>query len=76
MGARAADTLLDHPVLTVSDGTSTAEVTNRSLSALVAMGFLPVDGHVVVSINRGWTRIAAEFGSTYVEPSRGGLSLL
>jgi hypothetical protein len=76
MGARAADTLLDLAVLTVSDGTSTAEVTNRSLSALVAMGFLPEDGHVVVSTNRGWTRIAAEFGSTYVEPSRGGLVLL
>jgi hypothetical protein len=76
MGARAAETLLDTPVLTVSDGTSTAEVSNRSLSALIAMGFLPEDGHVVVSTNRGWTRIAAEFGSTYVEPRRGGLVLL
>jgi hypothetical protein len=76
MGARAAETLLDRPVLTVADGTSTAQVTNRSLSALVGMGFLPADGHIVVSTNRGWTRIAAEFGSTYVEPRRGGLALL
>jgi hypothetical protein len=76
MGARAADTLLDTPVLTVSDGISTAEITNRSLSALIAMGFLPEHGHVVISTNRGWTRIAAEFGSAYVEPRRGGLVLL
>lgn len=76
LGARAVDTLLDRPVLTVSDGTRTAEITNRSLSALVGMGFLPEDGHIVVSTNRGWTRVAAEFGSTYTEPRRDGLVLL
>ena len=76
LGARAVDTLLDRPVLTVSEGKSTAEVTNRSLSALVAMGFLPHGGHIVVSVNRGWTRVAAEFGSVYAEPRRDGLVLL
>ena len=76
LGARAADALLDRPVLTVSDGTSSAQITNRSLSALIAMGFLPSDGHIVVSTNRGWTRVAAEFGSAFVEPRQGGLVLL
>jgi hypothetical protein len=76
LGARAVDMLLDRPVLTVSDGPRTAEITNRSLSALVGMGFLPDQGHIVVSTSRGWTRIAAEFGSTYTEPVRDGLVLL
>jgi hypothetical protein len=76
LGARAVDTLLDTPVLTVTDGTRTAAVTNRSLSALVAMGFLPADGYVVVSVSRGWTRIAGEFGSAYAEPVGMGLTLL
>ncbi len=76
LGARAVDTLLDRPVLTVSDGTDTAEITNRSLSALVGMGFLPENGHVVVATSRGWTRVAAEFGSAYAEPRRDGLVLL
>ncbi len=76
LGARAVDTLLDRPVLTVSDGTDIAEITNRSLSALVGMGFLPENGHIVVSTSRGWTRVAAEFGSAYAEPRRDGLVLL
>ena len=76
LGARVVDTLLDRPVLTVSNATITAEITNRSLSALVGMGFLPEDGHIVVSTNRGWTRIAAQFGSAYTEPRRDGLVLL
>ena len=76
LGARAADALLDLVVLTVTSATLTASVTNRSLSALSSMGFLPVGGNVVVSISRGWTRVAAEFGSAYAEPVRHGLVLL
>lgn len=76
MGARAADILLDTAVLTVSGGAGTAEITNRSLSALVGMGFLPDDGHIVVAASRGWTRVAAEFGSTYIEPRRDALLVL
>jgi hypothetical protein len=76
LGARAADALLDFVVLTVTSGSGTATVTNRSLSALSSMGFLPVGGNVVVSVNRGWTRVAGEFGSAYAEPVRRGLVLL
>ena len=76
LGARAAEALLDLVVLTVTSGPATAKVTNRSLSALSSLGFLPVGGNVVVSVNRGWTRVAAEFGSAYAEPVGRGLALL
>ena len=68
LGARAAETLLDSPVLTVSGAGHRADLTNRSLSGVVSMGFLPADGYIIVSVARGWTRVAAQFGNAYAEP--------
>lgn len=81
LGARAAQDLLDLAVLTVSARTetgpaSTALVTNRSLSALVSMAFLPADGAVAVAVAGRWTRIATAFGSVWSQDAQAGLSLL
>lgn len=71
-----ADTLLDSVVLTVTanDGAS-AEVSLRALSALTRMGFLPRDSHIAISIAGRWTRVAAEYGSVYLERPGLGLNL-
>lgn len=81
LGARAAQDLLDLPVLTVSARTetgpaSTALVTNRSLSALVSMAFLPADGAVAVAVVGRWTRLATAFGSVWSQDAQAGLSML
>lgn len=79
LGARAAQDLLDVAVLTVhADAFAAvgARVTNRVLSAVTAMGFLPSEGHVSVAINGRWTRVAARYGSVFSEDPRAGLGLL
>lgn len=87
LGARAAQEMLDVPVLTVSPnaaGSPTAagapgapaRITNRSLSALTSMGFLAPDGHANVAVVGNWTRIAGAFGSVYAQDKRAGLRLL
>jgi len=65
--AEVADALLDSVVLTAVDGTARAEVTLRTVSALTRMGFLPDGSHVAIDVCGRWSRVAAEFGSVYVE---------
>jgi hypothetical protein len=74
--AEVADALLDSTVLTVSadDGPATAAVNLRTLSALLRMGFLPRGGSAHVDLAGRWVRVAAEFGTVYLE--RPGQSLL
>lgn len=69
------DVLLDSVVLTVSAdaGGPSAPITLRVLSAAVRMGFLPAGSDVAVDVAGRWTRLAAEYGSVYVE--RSGLVL-
>jgi hypothetical protein len=72
--AEVADALLDSVVLTVTgDDLPPAEITLRVLSAVTRMGFLPRDSHVAIDVAGRWTRVAAEYGSVFVE--RAGLSL-
>lgn len=72
--AEVADALLDSVVLTVTgDDLPTAEITLRVLSAVTRMGFLPRDSHIAIDVAGRWTRVAAEYGSVFVE--RAGLSL-
>jgi hypothetical protein len=52
--------------LTVSGAGQTAALPLRVLSALTRMGFLgEPPGPVAVSLNGGWTRLAAAYGSAY-----------
>ena len=71
--AEVADALLDSVVLTAVDGNARAEVTLRTVSALTRMGFLPNGSHVAIDVCGRWSRVAAEYGSVYVE--RPGLAL-
>lgn len=74
--AELTDALLDSVVLTATaeDG-NTAEVSLRALSALTRMGFLPRESRIVISIAGRWTRVAAEYGSVYLERPGLGLNL-
>jgi hypothetical protein len=69
--ASAGESLLDHESLTVSGGGHTVAVPLRVLTALARMGFLgdvprvAADDVVVVSVARGWVRLAAPYGSAY-----------
>jgi hypothetical protein len=74
--AEVADAVLDSVVLTVSDddGSRSAEVTLRCLSAVTRMAFLPRGGRVHVDVSGRWVRVVAEFGSVYLERP-GGLVL-
>ena len=75
LGARTANALLDTPVLIATDGAVRAEVTNRTLSAVISMGFLPDDGEVVVAVSGRWTRVAAARGSAFAQDRPDGLRL-
>lgn len=75
LGARAAENLLDTPVLTVSGSGHAVELTNRTLSALTSMGFLPRGAHIIVAVAGRWTRVAAPYGSVFVANRSGGLGL-
>ena len=76
LGARAARTLLEAPVLTLTGGGTTAQLSNRELAALVSMDFLPDGGRIIAARHGRWTRAAAQFGSVFAEDRRGGLTLL
>ncbi len=72
--AEVADALLDSVVLIVSDAAgTTVDVTLRMVSALTRMGFLPRGGAAHVDVAGRWIRLAAEYGSVFLE--RPGLSL-
>jgi hypothetical protein len=69
-----ADALLDSIVLTVTgepsgigEGTSTAEVSLRAVSALTRMGFLPRGGRAHIDVAGRWVRVVAKFGTVYLE---------
>lgn len=71
--AEVADALLDSVVLGAAQGDLHAEVTLRAVSALTRMGFLPRGSYVAVDVCGRWLRLAAEYGSVYVE--RPGMAL-
>ncbi|HJQ00039.1 MAG TPA: hypothetical protein VJ851_00420 [Jatrophihabitans sp.] len=75
--AQAADTrpgqqaLLDSIVLTArAESGPPVEVPLSVLSALTRMGFLPRGGEAAVDTARGWIRLAAAYGSTYVSDGK------
>jgi hypothetical protein len=74
--AEVADALLDAVVLTATDDAGTrAEVTLRAVSALTRMGFLPRGGAAHVDVAGRWVRLAAEYGSVFLERPGQTLSL-
>lgn len=73
--AEVADALLDSVVLTVDDEQHRAEVTLRALSALTRMGFLPRGGQMHVDTAGRWIRLAAGYGSVFLERPGSGLSM-
>ncbi|WP_375478800.1 hypothetical protein [uncultured Jatrophihabitans sp.] len=84
--AEVAAALLDTVVLTVTDDavsstattpkSGTAEVTLRALSALTRMGFLPRGGAAHIDVAGRWIRVAAGYGTVYLEKPGAGLALL
>lgn len=74
--AEVADALLDSVVLTATDDDVTAEVTLRTVSALTRMGFLPRGGHAHVDVAGRWVRLAAQYGTVYLERPGQRLGLL
>jgi hypothetical protein len=71
--SEVADALLDSVVLTATSDADRVDVSLRSLSALVRMGFLARDSHLAVDVTGRWVRLTASYGSVYAE--RPGLSL-
>ncbi len=78
--AEVADALLDSVVLRVSAEGSSATpagpvvpLSLRAVSAVTRMGFLPRGSYVNVDVAGRWIRIAAAYGSVFVE--RPGLAL-
>lgn len=78
--AAAAELALDATAFPNATEPPVARLDRRGPSALVKLGFLPRGGTVVVDVAGGWTRLAAAFGSVYVNGTRragsGGPSLL
>jgi hypothetical protein len=71
-----ADALLDSIVLTVNDDTgASAEVTLRAISSLTRMGFLARGGQAHVDVAGRWIRVAAEYGTVYLERPGQALNL-
>ena len=58
--------LLGSIVLTASSGGRSVDVPLGPLSALTRMGFLPRGSEAAVDVAPGWIRVAAAYGSTYV----------
>ncbi|HEU5271534.1 MAG TPA: hypothetical protein VFU36_16520 [Jatrophihabitans sp.] len=58
--------LLGAIVLTASSEGRSVDVPLGPLSALTRMGFLPRGGEAAVDVAPGWIRVAAAYGSTYV----------
>ncbi|MEO7260089.1 MAG: hypothetical protein ABI047_02315 [Jatrophihabitantaceae bacterium] len=65
---QSQEALLASVVLTAAGDGSAPPVQVRlgALSALTRMGFLPRNSEVAIDVSPGWTRLAAEYGSTYV----------
>lgn len=58
--------LLDSTVLTVANGTETAEIPLRMLFALDSLGFLPGGDDIVrIRCSAAWLRVDARFGSVF-----------
>jgi hypothetical protein len=74
--AEVADALLDSVVLTATNEADRVEVSLRSLSALVRMGFLARGSHLAVDITGRWVRLTASYGSVYAEREGFGLTVL
>lgn len=70
-----ADALLDSVVLTVTDDAGSIGITLRTLSALTRMGFLARDSHAAIDVAGRWIRVAAAYGTVYVERPGSGLGL-
>lgn len=74
--AEVADALLDSVVLTVTGrGGEAAPVTLRTLSALTRMGFLARGGDAHVDLNGRWIRVAATYGTVFLERPGATLTL-
>jgi hypothetical protein len=74
--AETADALLDSVVLTVSTEAGVrAELTLRTVSALVRLGFLPRESPAKVAVSGRWTRVAGSFGSVFAEGAPQGLPM-
>jgi hypothetical protein len=72
--AEVADALLDSVVLTATaPDERTAEVTLRTLSALIRMGFVPRGSSVHVDVAARWTRVVGTHGTVFIE--RGDLEM-
>lgn len=74
--AEVANALLDSVVLTVDGAGHHAQVTLRSLSALVRMGFLTRGSAAAVDVAGRWVRVAAGYGSVFAETAGGALGVL
>ncbi len=76
--AEVADALLDSVVLTVEEpnGRGRAEITLRAISAVTRMAFLPRGSYVAVDVSGRWIRVAAAYGSVFLERAGLGLGLL
>jgi hypothetical protein len=70
------ESLLGSVVLHASRGDESVEVPLGPLSALTKMGFLPRDAQAAIDVARGWIRIAAPFGSTFVASGQSPLGML
>jgi hypothetical protein len=66
---QSQESLLASVVLTAASGkgsTPAVQVRLGALTGLTLMGFLPRDSEVAIDICRGWIRVAAAYGSTFV----------
>ena len=73
--AEVADALLNSIVLTAHHERARADISLRALSALTRMGFLKREGSAHIDIAGRWVRIAAEYGTVFVERPGAGLTL-
>jgi len=77
--AEVADALLNSIVLTAHgdapNNTARADISLRALSALTRMGFLKRGSSAHIDISGRWIRIAAEYGTVFLERPGSGLSL-
>jgi hypothetical protein len=78
--AEVADALLDCVVITAGEDPeltrAPVEVTLRVLSAMTRMGFVPRGSHVGLDVCGRWVRVAAEYGSGYLQRPGSRLPLL
>jgi hypothetical protein len=68
--------LLNGTVLHITHDQQTYPIPLRALSALTRMGFLPKGTDAAIDISAGWLRIAAGYGSTYIQRDDSPLKML